>query len=223
MTTNTSATLRIHVTNDPMYEENGYTVSLRDRGPCWIIDPGLPPQAKQIVHYVRERALTPAAIVLTHAHADHIYGVDEVRDTLGPLPVHLAQEEWKALSDPMENLSGLFGPGFATRVTDPIDLPHGAALELDATHWVVLDVSGHSPGGRALYCKELGLAIVGDALFAGSVGRVDFPNSDGRRLLRNIRQNLLTLPDETRVLSGHGPETTIGRERATNPFLTQGF
>jgi glyoxylase-like metal-dependent hydrolase (beta-lactamase superfamily II) len=206
-----------------MYMENGYTVSLRDGGECWIIDPGLPPQAKQIVRYVRDRRLRPSAIVLTHAHADHIAGIDEVREHLGALPVCLAKEEWAALCDPMENLSGLFGPGFATQVTDPKDLPHGGELSLDGATWAVRDVSGHSPGGRALYCAELGVVIVGDALFAGGVGRVDFPHSDGPRLIRNIRENLLTLPDATRVLSGHGPETTIGRERATNPFLLNGL
>jgi len=87
----------------------------------------------------------------------------------------------------------------------------------------VLDVSGHSPGGRALYCQSANVVIVGDALFAGSVGRVDFHHSDGNKLMQNIRQNLMTLPDQTRVLSGHGAETTIGSERATNPFVIHGL
>jgi glyoxylase-like metal-dependent hydrolase (beta-lactamase superfamily II) len=213
----------IHVTNDPIYMENGYTVYLRDGGPCWIIDPGLPPQAQQIIRHVRQHDLTPAAIVLTHAHADHIGGIDEVRDALGPIPVHLAREEWAALTDPMENLSGLLGPGLVTRVHDPIDLPSGGEMELDGSRWRIFDTSGHSPGGRTLYCAELAMVFAGDALFAGSVGRVDFPNSDGPTLLRNIRENLMTLPDDTRVLSGHGPETTIGRERRTNPFVIHGF
>jgi glyoxylase-like metal-dependent hydrolase (beta-lactamase superfamily II) len=212
--------LIIHVTNDPMYMENGYTVHLRDGGPGWIIDPGLPPQGEEIIRYVRKKSLDPVTIVLTHAHADHIAGIDEVRDELGNVPVYLAREEWRALVDPMVNLSGFFGAGIRTGVTDPKDLPHGGSMELDGTSWKVLDVSGHSPGGRALYCQELGIVFVGDALFAGSVGRVDFPNSDGERLLRNIRDHLLTLPDDTHVLSGHGPETTIGRERRTNPFVS---
>ena len=216
-------TLQAFVTNDPTYVENGYTVYLRDGGPCWIIDPGLPPQAEQIVEYVRGHDLKPDAIVLTHAHADHIAGIDEVREKLGPLPVYLAREEWPALSEPMENLSGLMGPGFRTHVTDPRDLPHGSTLELDGTTWEVRDVSGHSPGGRALYCREHAIVIVGDALFAGSIGRVDFPHSDGDRLMRNIHENLMSLPDETRVLSGHGPETTIGHERKTNPFILHGL
>jgi hydroxyacylglutathione hydrolase len=216
-------TPNIHITNDPIFMENGYTVSMRDGGPCWIIDPGLPPQARNILRHVHTHGLQAEAIVLTHAHADHIGGIDEVREGLGPLPVYLAREEWAALTDPMENLSGLYGPPLATRVTEAKELSPGDELTLDGTSWRVLDVSGHSPGGRALYGASLGLAFVGDALFQGSVGRVDFPHSDGPRLLRNIREQLLTLPDETRVLSGHGPETTIGRERRSNPFLLHGF
>lgn len=215
--------LQIHITNDLSYGENGYTIHFRDDGPCWIIDPGLPPQPGAIARYVKDHGLTPERIVLTHAHADHIAGIDEVRGKFGLIPVHLAREEWAALTDPMENLSGLFGPGLRTEVTDPIDLSVGSELELDGVRWSVLDVSGHSPGGRALYQAELGIAIVGDALFAGSVGRVDFPHSNGQQLLRNLHRSLMTLPDDTRVLSGHGPETTIGHERATNPYIKFGY
>ena len=161
--------------------------------------------------------------MLTHAHADHIAGIDEVRDALGPLPVHLGKAEWPALTDPMENLSGRIGSGFATKVTDPKDLTPGDTLKLDGTEWRILDTSGHSPGGRSFYSSELGIVIVGDALFQGSIGRVDFPHSDGGRLMRNLHEQLMTLPDETRVLSGHGPETTIGQERTTNPFLINGL
>jgi hydroxyacylglutathione hydrolase len=215
--------LRIHITNDQVYVENGYTIHLRDGGPCWIIDPGPPPQAAAIAKYVRDKKLSPEKILLTHGHADHIAGVDEVRDELGPIPVYLGKEEWAALSDPRANLSGLFAQGFKTKVTDPVDLSPGDTLSLEDTTWKVLDVSGHSPGGRALYSEDLGIVIVGDALFMGSVGRVDFPNSSGERLMRNIHENLMSLPDETRVLSGHGPETTIGIERTSNPFVVHGL
>lgn len=217
-----SDALTIHITNDPTYQENGYTVHFGG-GPCWIIDPGLPPQGEQIVEYVRACELEPAAIVLTHAHADHIAGIDEVRAEFKQLPVYLAQQEWAALTDPMENLSGMMGPGFTTNVSDPIDLAHGDTLKLGDSTWEIFDVSGHSPGGRALYCASLGMVIVGDALFAGSVGRVDFPHSNGDQLMRNIHEHLMTLPDQTRVLSGHGPETTIGHERSTNPFILHGI
>ena len=210
-----AAALHIHIANDPVYVENGMTIYLNDGGPCWIIDPGLPPQAEQIVQHVRDHSLDPRAIMLTHAHADHIAGIDDVRKALGPIPVYLGREEWPALSDPNENLSSLMACGLRTQVRDPKDLRPGSELELDGTRWRVLDTSGHSPGGRSL--------IVGDALFAGSIGRVDFPAGDGDRLVRNLHEQLMTLPDETRVLSGHGPETTIGRERVSNPFLIHGL
>lgn len=211
--------ININTFNDPVYAENGMVVWIREGGDCWIIDPGLPPQPSNIVAFVREHKLTPRAIVLTHAHADHIAGIDPVREKLGELPVYLAKEAWPALTDPMENLSAMAGPPLVTGVTDPLELEPGDELQLEGSTWTVREVSGHSPGGRALYCEAAGLVIVGDALFAGSVGRVDFPHSDGNQLLTNIRDNLLTLPDSTRVLSGHGPETTIGEERRSNPFL----
>jgi glyoxylase-like metal-dependent hydrolase (beta-lactamase superfamily II) len=211
--------VQIDVTTDPFFGENAYTVYRDGSAACWIVDPGLPPHAEQIVQLVRQHALRPEAIVLTHAHGDHIAGIDDVRAELGALPVYLAQQEWPALSNPSENLSYLGGFGITAQVEDVRDLPPGQTLELDGLRWRVLDTSGHSPGGRSLYCPEAKLVLVGDALFAGSIGRVDFHHSDEKRLLRNIRENLLALPDETRVLAGHGEETTIGRERGTNPFL----
>ena len=215
--------MRFHVTNDPIFGENGYVVYVNDGGRCWIVDPGLPPQAEQILAFIEQRGLEPDAVVLTHAHADHIAGVDDVLAGIGAVPVYLAGEEWAMLSDAQENLSASIGPPVTARAEDLRDLPAGSTLELEETVWQVLDVSGHSPGGRCLYCAEHGVAIVGDALFAGSVGRVDFPHSDGPTLMRNIRENLMSLPDETRVLSGHGPETTIGVERASNPFVVHGL
>lgn len=213
------ASLQTYVTNDPVFAENGYTVYRRGGGPCWIIDPGLPPQARSILAHVRQKSLQPSAIVLTHAHADHIAGIDELRLQLGRLPVYLAREEWAALKNPAENLSVMLGPGLVVDVDDPLDLSPGASIELDGLRFEIRDTCGHSPGGRSFYCAAEQLVIVGDALFAGGIGRHDFHHSDGERLIRNIHEQLLTLPDDTRVLSGHGPATTIGRERRNNPFL----
>jgi len=214
---------QLHITNDPMFAENAYTIYRRPGGPCWVVDPGLPPQAEQIVAFVREQRLDLEAVLLTHAHGDHIAGVDEVRKELGPVPLYLAQPEWAMLGDPALNLSANIGLPLIVADDGLRDLKDGDVLELDGGAWQVLDTSGHSPGGRSFYCAEEGLVIVGDALFAGSVGRVDFPNSNGEDLMANIRSRLMTLPDETRVFSGHGPQTTIGTERTTNPFILHGF
>ncbi|MEE9295360.1 MAG: MBL fold metallo-hydrolase [Phycisphaerae bacterium] len=211
--------LQFHVTNDQMFAENGYTLYLRDGGACWIVDPGLPPQAEQILEFIGEHRLQPLAIMLTHAHADHIAGIDEVVAGAGELPIFLGRGEWPMLTDPDENLSSNLGMPVTVAADNIQDLTVGAVLELDSTRWVVGDVSGHSPDARSFYCAEQSIVIVGDALFAGSIGRSDFHHSDAGKLLANIRETLLTLPDDTRVLSGHGPETTIGLERAGNPFL----
>jgi len=95
----------------------------------------------------------------------------------------------------------------------------GQELTLGDTVWKVLDTSGHTPGGVSFYCPDLQVVIAGDALFARSIGRTDFPGSSHAQLITTIRENLLTLPDETQVITGHGPQTTIGLERAANPFL----
>lgn len=211
--------LRIHVELDPVFLENGYVLHLRDGGDCWMIDPGLPPHAERMCAFVQNRSLTLSAIVLTHAHADHIAGVDEVRDRLGSAPLYLAREEWASLADPVRNHSADFGLSVTVRSDDLRDLAAEATLGLNDSIWTILDTSGHSPGGRSLYCAAHGVVVVGDALFAGSIGRYDFSDSDGPRLLQNIRDKLLTLPESTRVLSGHGRETTIGAEKHHNPFL----
>ncbi|HKQ49758.1 MAG TPA: MBL fold metallo-hydrolase [Phycisphaerae bacterium] len=204
---------------EPSFGENAYVVWRRDAGPCWIIDPGLPPSAKGILRHIAEKKLQPDALVLTHGHADHIAGIPEIFQALGPLPVWIAAEEKQALTDPRFNLSADMGLPFAPNVESARDLAPGTTLDLDDTTWHILDVAGHSPGGRALYCATAGLVIVGDALFEGSIGRTDFPTSDHDTLIRNIKQNLFTLPDETKVYSGHGPVTTIGQERRYNPYL----
>ena len=219
--------LDIQLIDEPDVGENCYVVSARDGGPCWIIDPGYAEQVPAIVEYVQEYALEPAAILITHGHLDHLGGVDAVREALSPpdapLPVYLAREDWAALHDPKVNLSSLADTPVRTSVTDPRDLPAGSTLELDGMVWQVLDSAGHSPGGRSFYCAEAGVVFVGDSLFAGSVGRVDLPGGDGDQLLDNLRTHLMALPDATRVLCGHGRETTIGAERATNEFIRDGF
>jgi hydroxyacylglutathione hydrolase len=211
--------VHIECITEPSFGENAYVVWQRDGGACWIIDPGLPPSARELCGLVHEHTLKPAAIVLTHAHADHIAGVPDVLGDYPGLPVYIAGEEKLALVTPKENLSADLGLPLNTGVKETIDLQHGGQLSLEDSTWYVLDVSGHSPGGRALYCAAAGIVIVGDAIFHSSIGRTDFHHSSHDTLISNIKLHLFVLPDETKVYSGHGPVTTIGRERRHNPYV----
>lgn len=213
--------LHVYCTCDPVFAQNGRVVYPDGACDCWIIDPGLPPIAEEMIRYVGENGLTPSAIILTHAHADHFAGLDDVRAAFPEAQVCLGEEEHCFLVDAHTNLSAQFSTPHTVRGDGVSDLAAGSVLHLAGTEWSVLDTSGHSPGGRSIYCAAEKVVIVGDALFAGSIGRTDFPHSDHQRLIRNLTEILLALPDDTRVLSGHGPDTTIGTERRTNPYLAR--
>ncbi|MBN1346887.1 MAG: MBL fold metallo-hydrolase [Phycisphaerae bacterium] len=212
-------TLQIETFVEAMFGENSFVISARDGGSCWIIDPSFPPQCQEATAYIAERGLALAAIVLTHGHADHIAGIEHVLHDWPEAPIWIGAEDDIMLTDARANLSAPFGISLVMPKSAEAHLDPGQTLELDGTRWQVLDTSGHSPGGRSLYCAEAGVVFVGDALFAGSIGRVDLPGSDGDQLLGNIRRNLYTLPDETVVYTGHGPTTTIGVEKTSNPFV----
>lgn len=213
--------LRITVFNDPDYMENGYLCWDERTRAAWIVDPGFPPQAEQFLAALQQQELTPAAILLTHGHVDHIAGVAAVKAALPQVPVVAPQDDAHMLTDPQANLSFFMGMPIEAPAADRRLTP-GETLELGQLRWEARDVRGHSPGGMAYYCAGAGagVVLVGDALFSNSIGRTDFPGSSHETLLANIRQHLLSLPDATVAYCGHGPPTTIGRERKTNPFVT---
>jgi hydroxyacylglutathione hydrolase len=185
---------------------------------CWIVDAGLDPGP--LIDAVRATGLAPEKLILTHAHLDHIAGVDAVTAAFPgiELLVHEAERDW--LTEPILNLSAGYGLPVTCRAADRL-LRDGDKLSIGAPPqtWTVLHTPGHSPGGITLYNADHAIAFVGDTLFAGSIGRTDFPGSDVDTLARSIRERLYTLPDDTRVLPGHGPETRIGREKRSNPFV----
>ncbi|MEM1355339.1 MAG: MBL fold metallo-hydrolase [Planctomycetota bacterium] len=193
---------------------NCYVVS--SGGECWIVDAGFEPQP--MLDAIEASGLTPTQVILTHGHLDHIAGLWTVRERYSDLPILIHRAEKDFLTDTILNLSAaVLEPVIAPEATRL--LKGGEMLELNGLRFDVVHTPGHSPGGISLIEPAHKLALVGDTLFAGSVGRYDFPTSDGPQLFRSIREQLLTLDDRVRVLPGHGPETSIGRERQSNPFL----
>lgn len=186
---------------------------------CWIIDAGFEPAP--MVRYIQRQKLQPQRVILTHGHVDHIAGLHAIRAAFPGVPIDIHAQEAAFLTEPSLNLSVVLEePVIAPAATGT--LAHGQKPALGPMTFEVRHTPGHSPGGISLHQPEAGVVFVGDALFAGGVGRTDFPTSDHDALFLAIRSQLMPLPDETRVYSGHGPSTTIGRERKTNPFILHG-
>jgi hydroxyacylglutathione hydrolase len=208
----------VRVVTSSLFEENAYLVSLAKDGDCIVVDPGL--DADLIVEQLQAAGLNPVAILNTHGHGDHIAGNELLKQTWPAAPLIIGVgDAWK-LTDPAGNLSAEFG---MPMVSPPADqtVSEGDILEFAGIRWTVLETPGHSRGHVVFVAKELSPIIVlgGDVLFAGSVGRSDLADGDHETLLDSIRTKLFPLPDNAVVLPGHGPPTTIGRERRTNPFL----
>lgn len=183
---------------------------------AWLIDVGQDPGP--MLDFVEQAELSVEKIILTHAHADHIAGVAEALQRFPGTPIYIHEAEKDFPADASLNLSIYISQPIVA--PDPTDtLTHGQSLDLDGLLFEIRHTPGHSPGGITLVQPDNHLAIVGDTLFANSIGRFDFPTSDGPLLIKSIHEQLLTLPDDTRALPGHGPETTIGRERESNPYL----
>lgn len=200
------------------FEENTYIAYLSGREDCIVFDPGLEPRG--ILDYLEEHTLTPAAIVCTHGHSDHIAGNIVLKQRWPECPIVIGAGDAPKLTDPQLNLSAAFGLSIvsppAERTVSEGDRFEVAGITLD-----VFETPGHSPGHVVFLCRqtEPWRLFGGDVLFWGSIGRTDFPDGDFDALRRSIHEKLFTLPDDTLVFSGHGPETTIGRERQTNPWV----
>ena len=188
--------------------------------PCWIVDCGFEPE--ELLEWIELQRLRPSAILLTHAHVDHIAGVDQALSRFGRLPLSIHRAEGEFCSDAMLNLSGLFGLPITCTAPDQL-LDDGNVLKLADSSWRVWHTPGHSPGGACFVHDDSKQAIVGDTLFAGSIGRFDFPTSNVDDLRNSIQNVLMKWPDETVIFPGHGPKTTIGRERKTNPYVRGEF
>ncbi len=199
------------------FQENGFIVADDASQEAVVVDPG--EEAELFLKRLETENLRLNAVWLTHAHLDHILGVATVVERTG-VSVHLHPAD-RPLYDAAANQGAWFGMQVDPPPPPEHELQAGDILSVGRYRFTVRHVPGHSPGSVAFIGH--GIAIVGDALFAGSVGRVDLPGGDGATLLESIRRELMVLPDETIVYSGHGPETTVGRERSSNRFLTGAF
>ncbi|KKK33202.1 hypothetical protein WQ57_25060 [Mesobacillus campisalis] len=189
----------------------------QENGKCLIVDPG--EESKKLIDYIQNKKLQPEAVVLTHAHFDHIGAVDQVREHYS-IPVYVHEKEADWLTDPALNGSQYFmgGQHIKGKPADHFFSSEGD-IAVGSFTFAVFETPGHSPGSVSLYFKDHGVAVAGDALFKGSIGRTDLPGGDHQQLLNSIHNKLLVLPEETSVLPGHGPVTTVGDEMDGNPYL----
>ncbi len=194
------------------FDENCYVVS-DDTGEGVVIDPG--GMAKEILAYIREKKLSIQAVLDTHGHCDHIGANDAVRDETGA-PLYIHKADAPMLSDMRLNLSAFMGFKALSRPAEHL-LSEGDKISFGQSELEVIHTPGHTVGGVCFVGD--GVVFTGDTLFAGSIGRSDFPGGSEVELIGNIKKKLLALPDEMKVYSGHGPSSEIGWERQCNPYL----
>lgn len=200
------------------FQENTYLLS-DDSGNCIIIDPGCYDDNEQssLSDYIKNEGLTPKMLLNTHGHLDHIFGNAYIFEKYGLLPV--MHEEDVFLLNQAPAIARMYGVQ-SKQSPQPIKtLAHGDTIEEGEIKLRVIHAPGHSPGGICFYSEADGYLIAGDILFEGSVGRSDLPGGDHHVLIGSIQNHLMILPDSTKVYPGHGPATTIGIEKKTNPFL----
>jgi glyoxylase-like metal-dependent hydrolase (beta-lactamase superfamily II) len=184
-----------------------------------VVDPG--DNIADILSRLQKYGLTLRQIIVTHAHIDHVGGAALLKKATGA-PVLLNQRDMGLLAA-MDMQAGWLGVPTPEVGTPDASAEDGSKVGLQSLPAEVIHTPGHTPGSICLLFPEQELLIAGDTLFAGSIGRTDLPGGDGRQILHSLRNRLLVLPDKIRVLPGHGPETTIGKERQSNPFLQPEF
>ncbi len=199
------------------FETNCYCLRKSEEShDCIIIDTGL--DENELIDFLEEKQIKPLALIFTHGHIDHIAGVNALRRKFSDIKVYIHKLDAQMLKEPENNLSFMAGGAFTTHPADVI-VEDDDFIECAGIRLQVLHTPGHTPGGISLYSAEKGVIFSGDALFADSVGRTDFPGGSMTTLIAGIKEKLLNLPEDTKVLPGHGPSTTIAREKKYNQYL----
>ena len=199
-------------------QENTYLL-YNEFNDCMIIDPGcyFPEEQDELKAFITQSNLKPRMLLNTHCHLDHVFGNKFIADTYG-LTLQLHEKE-KKLLDYAPTSGLMYNMPFDNYTGDYIFLKERDLVKLGEDELAVIEATGHSPGHICFYCAKQNFIISGDVLFNRSIGRTDLPGGNHQTLLKNIREKLFVLPDETVVYSGHGPETTIGEEKKYNPFV----
>ena len=200
------------------FAENTYVLSVENQSDCLVVDPGFEPN--KIFDELARLGKTPVVILNTHGHSDHIAGNNAVKERWPDIPLIIGSGDAAKLTDPTLNLSAMFGGNLVSCPADQI-VDEGDAISFAGIKMEVLETPGHSTGHVVFVIKQVDpwIVIGGDVLFAGSIGRTDFPDGSFEQLRDAIHKKMFVMPDSTVVFPGHGPETTIGQEKATNPFV----
>lgn len=214
--------LEIHTLEVTPFQQNARVIACTGTNEAVVVDPG--GDVREILKILTDHSLRCVEIWLTHAHLDHCGGVSELIELTGAKLVgHPIERELRANVLKIASLYGLPQSGMRDCPEPDKYIVGGEELTVGKERFSVLFTPGHSPGHVVFYNAKGGVLIAGDTVFAGSIGRTDLPGGDHAALMRSISEKILVLPDDTKVLPGHGPDTTVAKERKHNPFIAGGF